>query len=445
VLTGVARLVNCGDAAAADLLECRVGSRVLLRKPVELPAGGSLDVPLALPVAVMDGPVLTGELALAGDALACDDRWYFALPVRHALNALVVDRKGGMGGAMSPSFFLTKALVAGGGGKAVAIAADAWSGQTSAGIDSVWFTGGAISDEGAWSKARDFAQAGGTVVVSGDSQPDPMPEDWPVSAGVETELPAGRMATRLLVPAHPLFDGVWSEQTAFPPLPQKIARSCAAAAGTKVLASLAGEFPLLVEAACGKGRVFWLNASADRSWGDLPLSPVFVPLVQQLARAKELAMQSTTSCWVGEAWPDLRQCAGNAAWPAGADGKPTTRALHSGLYDAISQDGKTVWSCAVNVRRAESDLRARDAAQLQAMLPGRVVAGTQGVREWRAAMSREVPLWPWLLAAAALVFLIEGRVSAVAGKRREAPADGSTALANGPRFRSRMLGRRAGR
>jgi hypothetical protein len=98
----------------------------------------------------------------------------------------------------------------------------------------------------------------------------------------------------------------------------------------------------------------------------------------------------------------------------------------------------------VNVRRAESDLRARDAAQLQTMLPGRVVAGTQGVREWRAAMSREVPLWPWLLAAAALVFLIEGRVSAVAAKRREAPVDGSTALANGPRFRSRMTGRRAG-
>ncbi len=114
LLTGVARLVNHGDAAVNDLLECRIGGQVLLRKPVELPAGGSVEVPLALPVPVLDGPVLAGELALAGDALACDDRWYFALPVRRALNALVVDRSGGMGGGMRPSFFLTRALAAGG-------------------------------------------------------------------------------------------------------------------------------------------------------------------------------------------------------------------------------------------------------------------------------------------------------------------------------------------
>ena len=41
-------------------------------------------------------------------------------------------------------------------------------------------------------------------------------------------------------------------------------------------ATLAGELPLLVELPRGKGRVLWLNVSADRSWGDLPLSPVFV-------------------------------------------------------------------------------------------------------------------------------------------------------------------------
>jgi len=444
LLSGVAKLVNHGDAAANDLLECRIGGQVLLRKPVALPAGGSLELPLALPVPALDGPVLAGELALAGDALACDDRWCFALPLRRTLNTLVVDRNGETGGAMRPSFFLTRALTAGGAGKALAIEADAWNKQASDGLDAVWFTGGAVSGDAAWSKALAYAETGGTVVVTADATPASLPKNWPVSAGDEASLPPGRMATRLLVPADPLFDGVWSEQTPFPPLPQKTVRRCVPAAGGKTLAMVAGEYPLLVEVPRGKGRVFWLNASADRSWGDLPLSPAFVPLVQQIARAKELAMQTATACWVGEAWPDLTKFAGDAAWPAAADGSPAPRALRSGLYDALAKDGKVRWRCAVNVRRAESDLRPVDAAKLQAMLPGRVLAGTRGLREWREESRREVPLWPWLLGAAALVFLTEGLAAASAAKRRVAAAGGPAPLADGPRFRARAIGGRAG-
>jgi hypothetical protein len=443
LLSGVVTLVNHGDAAVNDLLECRFGGQVLLRKPVALPAGGSVEVPLALPVPASAGPVLAGELALAGDALACDDRWCFALPLRRAHNALVVDRSGGLGGGMRPSFFLTRALTAGGAGKALAIDVAAWSTQETDGIDSVWFTRGAVSDGGAWAKALAFADGGGTVVVTADSQAEPLPDAWPVTAGEEMSLPAGRIATRLLVPAHPLFDGVWGEQTAFPPLPQKTVRRGEPAAGGNVLATLAGEFPLLVEMPRGKGRVYWLNASADRSWGDLPLSPAFVPLVQQIARARELALQSTSSCWVGEAWPDLSEFPGTAAWPTADDGTAATRVLHSGLYDAVSNDGKTQWRCAVNVRRAESDLRATDSAKLQAMLPGRVVAGAQGIREWREEIRREVPLWPWVLGVAALVFLAEGWASAHAARRREAAAGGSAPVASGPRFRARAMGRGA--
>jgi hypothetical protein len=230
------------------------------------------------------------------------------------------------------------------------------------------------------------------------------------------------MATRLLAPDHPLFDGVWNEQTPFPPLPQRIARSCAPANGGKPLATLAGDYPLIVEAARGKGRILWLNASADRSWGDLPLSPVYVALVQQMARAKELALETTTHCWVGEAWPDLAAFAIAASWPGTEDGGSSMRASRSGVFDAVSEDGETLWRCAVNVRRAESDLRPVEALELQAMLPGMLVAGRQGIREWREEIRREVPLWPWLLTAAALVFLAEGRMSARAAKRREAGA-----------------------
>jgi len=420
LLTGVAKIANHGDAATSDLLECRIGGQLIFRKPVEIPAGGSVDVPMSLPVPAVDGPVLTGEIALAGDALACDDRWYFALPIRHPFNALVVERGLGTGGGMRPSFYLTRALAAGGAGMANVIDAGDWVDQSTDGIDSLWFTGGAVDGGAAWAKARAFAAAGGTVVVAGDSQPGPLPADWPVTAGEETSLPVGRIATRLLVPAHPLFDGVWSEQIPFPPLPQRVARSCSPATGARTLATLAGGYPLLVEAPLGKGRVLWLNASLDRSWGDLPLSPAYVALVQQMARARELVMQSTTQAWVGEAWPDLAKFPEPASWPDGEDGTASARALRGGSFDAVSDDGEIVWRVAVNVRRDESDLRPVDAAELESMLPGRLAAGQQGIRAWREEIRREVPLWPWLLAAAALVFLTEGWMAARAAGRREA-------------------------
>ena len=438
LLNGVAKLVNHGDAAVTDLLEFRLGGQVLLRKPVELPAGGSLDAPLAVAVPATEGAVLAGEVALAGDALACDDHWYFALPVRQVVTSVVVERSGGAGGGMRASHFLTRALAAGGAGKALTIESPAWPQQATAGIDSIWFTGGAVADAAGWAKALAYAAAGGTVVVTADSPPDPLPADWPVSAGEQIHLPEGRMATRLLVPNHNLFEGVWSDQTAFPPLPQKTARRCAPAAGARVLASLAGELPLLVEAPRGKGRVYWLNASADRSWGDLPLSPAYVPLVQQLARSRELVRQAATTCWVGEAWPDLSGAFGDAAWPPPAAATPGTRVLRSGLYPALAKDGQTVWRCAANVRRAESDLRPVAAAKLQAVLPGRLATGNQGLREWRDDNRREVPLWPWLLAAAALVFVLEGWASARAAKQREVAAGGAAPASGGPHNAGRL-------
>lgn len=431
LLTGVARVANHGDAKATDLLECRFDGRTVLRKPVEIPARGSVDVPLSLAVPPVKGPVFTGEIALAGDSLACDDRWFFALPVRHPIRALVVEPASGLAGGMRPSFFLTRALAAGGAGEARVVDAAEWAKESLEEIGSVWFIGGVLDDATSWPQALDFAQAGGTVVVTADSQPDPLPAAWPVTAGAETSLPAGRIATRLLAADHPLFAGVWSEQTPFPPLPQRLVRSCAPVAGARPLATVAGGFPLLVEARHGRGRVLWLNASADRSWGELPLSPAYVALVQQLARSAELAMQVATNCLVGEAWPPLDGISTAAIWSLPDNGQTTAQSRHAGVFDAVSEGGGILWRCAVNVRRDESDLRPLDAAKLQAMLPGKLASGEGGLREWRGEMSREVPLWPWLLAVAAMVYLTEGWLAARAAKLRRQVSGGAVPIWTG--------------
>ena len=425
LLTGTAKVANHGDVPLKDLLECHVNGRTVLRKPLEIPAGAAIEVPLSLAVPEVMGPVFTGEVALAGDALTSDDKWHFALPVKHVVHALIVEGGADLAGSSRPSFFLTKALAAGGAGKATVIGADAWPKQSTEGFDSLWLIGGSLTESGNWDKALEYVREGGTVVITADSQPEPLPGVWPVTAGEPIHLPSGRMATRLLASDHPLFDGVWNVQEPFPPLSQRIARSCVPAEGARLLATVAGAYPLLVEAPCGKGRMLWLNASADRTWGDLPLSPAYVALVQQLARAKELALQITTTCRVGETWPDLAKFSIAAAWPATEQGEPTARTLSGGVFDALGADGARLWSCAVNVHRAESDLRPVETSTLNAMLPGKVVSGEKGIREWREKIRREVPLWPWLLAAAALVFLAEGWMSARAATQRGLAAGGA--------------------
>lgn len=423
VLEGVVKLVNHGPAPVKDLLECRLGGVTIQRLPVEIQGGGSTDVAVSLPVSGISGAVLAGDLSLAGDALSCDDRWHFALPVRKRSVSLVVDREDAASGVAVPSHFLTRALAAGGAGKAEVIPSAAFKDHPLENVDTLWFTSGSVRNASDWAMAVDFAGRGGTVVITAESRPEPAFSSWPVDSGEETPLPAGRMATRLLAASHPMFEGVWSERVPFPPLPQRIARHCAPASGAKALASLAGEYPLLVELPKGRGRILWINASLDRSWGDLPLSPVFVALVQQMARSGELAKRAATSAWVGEAWPDLASVDAEASWPTDSGSGTTPRMLRSGVFDALDKNAAPVWRCAVNARRAESDLRPESAAALQAMLPGKVTAGSTGLRDWRDANRRDVPLWPWLLAAAALVYVLEWRLSSVAAMLRQPAAD----------------------
>ena len=410
---GVARLANLAEAGADDLLEVRLGDTVVFRKAVTLPPGGTVDVPVRFGAPAGGGQMMAGEVALAGDGYAADDRWWFALPLRQPVPVLLLDAEPAYPGALRGSHFLARALAAGRGATVEVVAPGEWPERTLNGVAAVFATGRGLADEASWTKLREFAEAGGTVVLFGDGDDRGGWGGWPVAAGDEYPFPAGRIATKLLEPDHALFAGVWGEKLPFPPLSQRTARRCAAAGGAKVLATMAGELPLLVEQRAGKGRVYWLNASADRSWGDLPLSAAWVPLVQQLARAGEGVPGGGATRWVGDAWPGVG--VDGVVW-AGGEGRITRAGLHAGQVPG----GARSWKCAANVPRAESELRPADSAVLGRILPGRTGSGAEGMRAWRDEMGREVPLWPWLLGGAALVFVAEGWWGARSGSKRSA-------------------------
>ncbi|QEG43601.1 BatA domain-containing protein [Roseimaritima ulvae] len=52
---------------------------------------------------------------------------------------------------------------------------------------------------------------------------------------------------------------------------------------TKVLAAFAPDAPAVTEHSLGHGRVAWFMSSADASWGNWTTSPLYLPMVQQMA------------------------------------------------------------------------------------------------------------------------------------------------------------------
>jgi hypothetical protein len=52
--------------------------------------------------------------------------------------------------------------------------------------------------------------------------------------------------------------------------------------GTTTLAALDDGSPIVVEGAAGRGKVLLVTTTLDTAWNDLPLTPMFLPLVRQM-------------------------------------------------------------------------------------------------------------------------------------------------------------------
>jgi hypothetical protein len=187
----------------------------------------------------------------------------------------------------------------------------------------------------------------------------------------------------------------------------------------------------LVERPLGLGKIVIWSSTLDNYWNDLPLQPVFLPFVHQLA--KYTGQYSAAKPWftAGEVL-DLSRHA--ELTPAGSSQRASVGALvvesptgtrtrlasaedgliplrEQGFYEvraerAASGSGRRV---AVNVDPAESDLARLDPEELRsALLAGRAVAGGALVDPpSREQEERRQTLWWYMLAAAGLLLAAE--------------------------------------
>lgn len=185
----------------------------------------------------------------------------------------------------------------------------------------------------------------------------------------------------------------------------------------RVLVRLDDGSPLLVERALGDGRVLVLTSSLDREWNDLPVRPVFVPLIAGIANhllggegfSSEAELGSTLAVrTLGMAGGQIFDPRGNKA--LGLGGGDDVLLDQVGFYEVVG--GGRTEVIAVNFDARESNLAPIDAPTVERWQGLSVRRIDQPETTAATAQDEPVPspLGPWLLLLLLAVALVESWV-----------------------------------
>ena len=437
-VSGTAVVENFSSRPLQEVLEIRFGGERVIQKPLDIAPGGSVEVSFEAPVPDIAGRWAEGVASIEGDNLPVDDRFYFALPIAQVPRVLIVEGQQAGDERLRSGYYLKMALVAGISNPIPPkMISSAQLEETSLeGVSAIFLTDVASLGDRSLVRLERYLQSGGTIAFfPGDlSTSDSLShmDFLPAKPQGLLELPPGRLATLISDPSHPLFANAWDKGAPFPALPQKRLMQWKLRPEAKSLLTFSNGTPFVIFSQHGPGRVFIVNASADRTWGDFPLSPAFLPLVQQIARLSAEQAGGNVGRVVGEPLPmppnlpldqplTLRAPDGSdSVIPAGEKAVISDRAAASGFYKVNTPTEISAQIYAVNADRHESNLRPIDPAALQKIVSADSIAGLGDLKLWLAKSRGVVPLWPALLLLALAVFAAEAVLAnLLAGKRSQ--------------------------
>jgi hypothetical protein len=183
----------------------------------------------------------------------------------------------------------------------------------------------------------------------------------------------------------------------------------------RVLAWFDGQRPAITEHVLGKGEVAWFFSSADNQSSNWTVSPLYLPLVRQMAadllgitgegpirfRSVGDPMQADHRVAVEHpASPAVSQVANRTADRQGQTSPQTT---HAATFDqpGFQRSGQALF--VVNALPKESDPARIEASQF-AQQCGLTLAGDDAEQAGKVDVQGRKELWPWL--AAALIVLL---------------------------------------
>ena len=421
-LTVTARAVSQGAGARDAKATLVVAGRELATVPIRLKPNTVQSVrfdPVIIPATEA-----TALVALAPDNLPADDTLRFALGAATGVEVVLALPAGA---SRTESLFLEKALAIS-RSPTLTVTVRRGGGLSDADLETVAAV--VISDVGALSARSNaslerFIGRGGGVVLFAGRGPAPAPDQarWlPGAIGRVIDRSSDRGA-RLgqLDSDHPVFE----------PFKDAIASDFGVArfyryrdirpdSGSAVLGRFDDGRPALVERAGPAGRVVLIAGSANVDWSDLPLQPVFLPLVQRLVAHVAGLVDAKRWFAVGDVGALPRtlerltlQSPGGGERRIEPDSSRTVELSQAGTYLARSdRAAEPVARFAVNTPIAESDLTAVGAKEIGALLKATSDSiGQAAELPPVAAQERSQSWWLYLLVLAMIVLVIEALYS----------------------------------
>lgn len=430
---------NFGPDAVKDLeAAVRTGESTLAKGFVDVPAGGTAQKTLT--VRFPQGGAVAGEVTLAPDGLAEDDRRPFVLSVPKALKALVVNGAPNATRYRDEAFFVDAALSAPGSPVQAAVRdAEAGLREDFSAYDVVLLLN--VTAPGAEDSKRldTFVENGGGLFISMGDRVDPEAYNSRLGALLPRHLRLVRTSAEREDPdadskAAKLAQ-VKAENPLFTPFTGRAEEGLVGArfyrymlleadgqtapGASEVLATYEDGAPAVAVARRGKGRVALFTSTVDRDWSDFAIRTSFLPLMQRFTAylTGSLEEREELRTRVGEALalhPEGGQKVGGVRAPSGAevpvkaqpDGSVVVGPMaEPGVHTVAGADGKPLpaLTFAATLDPNESDL---------SRIPQESLAAHFGEETVKASSSDaerpNVPLWTWLILAACMAFFFEG-------------------------------------
>ncbi len=399
-----ARLIHQGPAARSANAALEVSGRVIEEKAIALPESGALSVTFAR--APLPAGVSRARILLKGDGLAIDDSFHFVLGASDDIKTLIVEPSPVIARAREsgdqPSFDILRGsslTAADLSGRSLVILGGSGSGVLGASASSAL--------------VRFVSEGGGLLATAplaglrGDAA-GLLPGACGENVSRLGDLGASLGFVDLDHPALFAFKQARGSDFSRARFLQYRQFKASEPAGLRVLARFDDGREALVESTFGQGRVLAFTTPLDGLMSDLPVQPLFLPLIHELARYASAHEDTPLFHRVGAAVTLAGGRNGKGADPARSVTSPLGRKENlaagasgielqmPGFYEAERVSGGR-YLVAANVDAGESDLSALDPDELVAAIrpggrpadsPITVTPAEAGARQtwWRLAL-----------------------------------------------------------
>jgi hypothetical protein len=363
----VARLNNFSAEAASDAaVEFKLNDLTVERRQLNLEAGASVAVEFT-GFNVPEGSN-AATIEISSDSFPLDNRFLFTVKRENQTRVLVIETPAR---GRSESFFLQQSLVAGENNQH---ALTLKTPGTTNPLELEQYRAVIINDAAGITDAlaqalKNFAERGGGLIIAAGKHT--VPADFnKVMAGLtpaelgETVQSRGYALMSQVKTDHPIF-GPFARSGRLTSTRVYAYHRASPFEGAMIIAALDDGSPILVEGSAGRGKVLLVNTSLDTAWNDLPLTPMFLPLVRQMLEylgGREAASAYTVG-QVFNAAPDSSGALPAIETPSGGrlddarrnpSGELAVDASEQGFYRLRYRDH--LEHRAVNVETRESDL-----------------------------------------------------------------------------------------